>query len=238
MKPATHSTAPPYRAIPPSARLLVLLALMLMLMLCTLLSSCAILGNNTPPPLRIYNLGALSVSPALAAPLHRSPPVNTPVNAPVLLVDAPHAAPGFESKRMVYTRRAQTQEVFANSAWAEPPARMLAPLLVAHLQQSGQFRAVLLAPSAAKASLRLDTTVLQLQQDFLQVPSRVQLRLQVTLLDNNTREVRAWRVVDVVRAAPSEDAAGGAQAANAAVQDALQQVTDFLRAELAVCCTR
>ncbi|NVO04752.1 MAG: membrane integrity-associated transporter subunit PqiC, partial [Rhodoferax sp.] len=93
----------------------------------------------------------------------------------VLLVEVPHAAPGYDSARMVYVRQALTQEAYAHSVWVDTPARMLAPLLVAHLQKSAPFRAVLLAPSAARADHRLDTSILRLQQDFLQVPSRVRL---------------------------------------------------------------
>jgi len=199
-------------------------------MFCAMMSSCAVLGNKTAPPLHTYNLQLPAASKGMLVP-----PRN---NAPVLLVDVPHAAAGYDSNRMIYTRQAQTQEVFANSAWADTPARMLAPLLVERLQQSGQFRAVLLSPTAAKASLRLDTTILQLQQDFLQVPSRVHFRIQATLLDNNTREVLAWRAVDITRDATSADAAGGVNAANAAVRDALQQIADFLEGEMAACCAR
>jgi cholesterol transport system auxiliary component len=107
---------------------------------------------------------------------------------------------------------------------------MLAPLLVTRLQLSGPFRAVLLAPSAAKAGLRLDTSILRLQQDFLQVPSVLRFKLQVTLMDNNTREVLAWRTVDVTQTASSEDAAGGAAAAQVAVREGLNQVADILQA--------
>jgi cholesterol transport system auxiliary component len=110
---------------------------------------------------------------------------------------------------------------------------MLAPLLVKQLQHSGQFRAVLLAPSAAKAGLRLNTTILQLQQDFLQQPSVVRFGLQLTLMDNTTREVLASRTLDVVQQASSEDAAGGALATQAAVQQGLQQVAAFVQAALA-----
>jgi cholesterol transport system auxiliary component len=213
---------PPYRAA--AAFALRVLALVL----CAVVSSCAVLGSKTPPPLTRYSLEASTASVNAAT---------SAKTAPVLLVEVPHAAAGYESNRMVYTRQPQTQEVFANSSWADTPARMLAPLLVERLQQSGQFRAVLLSPSAAKASLRLDTTIVQLQQDFLQVPSRVHLRLQVTLLDNDTREVRAWRAINITRDATSEDAAGGAKAANAAVQDALQQLSNYLGGEIATCCT-
>jgi cholesterol transport system auxiliary component len=134
---------------------------------------------------------------------------------------------------MVYVRQPLTQEAFAHSVWVDTPARMLAPLLVKQLQHSGQFRAVLLAPSAAKAGLRLNTTILQLQQDFLQQPSVVRFGLQLTLMDNTTREVLASRTLEVVQGASSEDAAGGALATQAAVQQGLQQVAAFVQTALA-----
>ena len=199
------------------------------LSLCLLQTSCALLSNQATPALRTYTLDGEASVPA-STPV----PSATPLRArPVLLVEVPHAAPGFDSARMVYVRQPLTQEVFAHSVWIDTPARMLAPLLVARLQQSGQFGAVLLAPSAAKAGLRLDSSVLRLQQDFLHSPSSVRLTWQVSLMDNSTREVLAWRTVDVVRTAASEDAAGGAQAAQAATQEGLRQVADFLQAALA-----
>jgi cholesterol transport system auxiliary component len=195
------------------------------LTLCTLLSSCALLRNTPAQPLRTYTLDSVTTKPQASAAAAQG--------GPVLLVEMPQAGPGYDSARMVYARQPMTQEVFANSAWTDTPARMLAPLLVARLQQSGQFRAVLPATSVARAGLRLDTTILRLEQDFLQVPSTVRFSLQVTVMDNNTREVLAWRTVDVVRSAASEDAAGGAQAAQMAVQEGLNQVASFLQAAVA-----
>jgi cholesterol transport system auxiliary component len=192
--------------------------------LCALLSSCGMLSTKATSPLSTYTLGGETT-----AMVHRAPQV---MGGRVLLVEVPHAAPGYDSVHMVYVRHPLTQEAFANSVWIDTPARMLAPLLVAHLQQSGQYSAVVLAPSTAKASLRLDTTILQLSQDFLQVPSAIRLRLHVTLMDNTTREVLAWRTLNVVQNANSEDAYGGAQAAQTAVQTGLRQVEDFLQAAL------
>lgn len=186
----------------------------------TVLTACGVLGNKPAPPLLTYTLSDTAMAPN-AAPV--------PLVARVLMVDMPRAVAGFESKRMVYVRHPLMQEAFANSAWSDTPARMLAPLLAARLQTGGQFRAVLLAPSAAKADWRLETTVLRLEQDFLHSPSSVRFTVQLSVMDNSTREVIAWRTLDVVRTAPSEDAAGGAMAANAAVQDSLLQLQAFLQ---------
>ena len=147
----------------------------------------------------------------------------------VLLVQQPSAAAGYDSKHMVYLRQPLSPEWFTQSSWVDTPARMLAPLLVQSLQDSGVFKAVVLAPNAARADLRLDTEIVRLQQSFLQVPSSVRFTLQVILSDNLTHEVLAWRVLDVAQPATSEDAAGGSAAASAAVNLALQQLAWFVR---------
>jgi cholesterol transport system auxiliary component len=193
--------------------------------LCALLASCGVLGTKPVSPLRTYTLDSEAATQTASAP--------QVMDGRVLLVEVPRAAPGYDSVHMVYVRQPLTQEAFSNSVWTDTPARMLAPLLVAHLQQSGLFSAVVPTPSTAKANLRLDTTILQLRQDFLQAPSVVRLRLHVTLMDNTTREVLAWRTLDVEQSATSEDAAGGARAAQVAVQAGLHQVAAFLRTALA-----
>jgi cholesterol transport system auxiliary component len=193
-----------------------------MLGLCAVLASCEVLGTKAASSLSTYTLEGEAMAPSIGALKMQS--------GRVLLVEAPHAAPGYDIAHMVYVRQPLTHEVFANSVWSDTPARMLAPMLVAHLQQSLQFSAVVLAPSTAKASLRLDTTIRRQQQDFQQIPSVVRLSLDVTLMDNTTREVLAWRTLNIAQSASSEDAAGGAQAV---VHESLHQVAAFLQYALA-----
>ena len=191
---------------------------------CLLLASCSVLGSKPHAPLHIYTLNlADSAAPAQAS---------QPKQRPVILVEIPTAAAAYDSTHMVYVRQPQTQEAYANSAWADTPARLLAPLLATQLQQSGVFAAVLLAPSAGKPDLRLDTTILRLEQDFLQTPSVVRLDMQFTLMDSSSHTVLAWRRAHIEQTAMSDDARGGAQASNAAVQAALREGADFLRGEV------
>ena len=193
---------------------------------CLLLASCSVLGSKPHAPLHIYTLNlADSAAPAPAQ-------ASQPKQRPVILVEIPTAAAAYDSTHMVYVRQPQTQEAYANSAWADTPARLLAPLLATQLQQSGVFAAVLLAPSAGKPDLRLDTTILRLEQDFLQTPSVVRLDMQFTLMDSSSHTVLAWRRAHIEQTAMSDDARGGAQASNAAVQAALREGADFLRGEV------
>ncbi|MCX8520194.1 MAG: ABC-type transport auxiliary lipoprotein family protein [Rhodoferax sp.] len=195
---------------------------------CLLLASCSVLGSKPHAPLHSYTL---DLAPNVVTPVVTPAPAQ-PMQGPVLLVEMPTAAAAYDSTRMVYVRQPQTQEAYVNSAWADTPARLLAPLLLTRLQQSGVFAAVLLAPSAAKPDLRLDTTILRLQQDFLQVPSVVRLDMQFTVMDSGSHAVLAWRTVHIVQAAVSDDARGGALASNIAVQAALREGVEFLASEV------
>lgn len=148
-------------------------------------------------------------------------------SAPVLLVAMPRAAPGHDSVHMVYLQQPQALASFAFNEWVDTPARMLAPLLVRALQDSGAFRAVLLAPSAASGDLRLETELIRLQQDFSARPSQLRLTLRAVLLDSATRRVIAWREFDEVEPAASDDPAGGAAAAHVATQRLLAALAAF-----------
>jgi cholesterol transport system auxiliary component len=184
-----------------------------------LLAGCS--GTLLPKPAAAparHTLDTGAPVPGAAAP---------PAGAPVLVVALPRAAPGHDSRRMVYLRQAQQLEAFAFHEWVEPPAAMLAPLLVVALQHGGAFRAVLLAPSAVAGTWRLETEQVRLQQDFSTRPSQVRLSLRAVLLDASQRQVIAWREFDTRVAAASDDPAAGVVAAGQATQRLLAAVADF-----------
>lgn len=150
-----------------------------------------------------------------------------PVIAPSLVVGTPSAAAGFDGQRIMYTRQAHKLESFAHSEWIDPPARMLAPMIVAAIEASGAFRAVVRAPSPAAGDLRLDTEVLLLQHEFVTHPSRVRFALRVYLVEEATRRIVASRDFESVSIALSDDPYGGVVAANAAVAGVLGNLATF-----------
>jgi len=154
-------------------------------------------------------------------------PVAAPAAAPTLIINPPHAAAGFDSPRIIYVRETHKLEYFAHSEWIDPPTRMLAPLLVAAVENTGVFRAVVLTPSSAAGDLRLDTEIIRLQHEFGTQPSRVRFTLRAYLVDDKTRRVLAWREFDAAVPAASEDPYGGVVAANRAVQTVLENLAAF-----------
>jgi len=178
----------------------------------------SLLPRPAPPP-------ALFALDDSARPAPAGPPAVA--SAPTLVVNPPRAAAGFESAHIVYLRRPHEIEFFAYSQWVDAPAQMLAPLIVGAIERTGAFRAVLRAPTAAAAELRLDTELIRLQQDFTSSPSHVQLTLRAVLIETGTRRVVAVREFDASVPAPSDDTQGGVAAANQAVQRVLAELAKF-----------
>ena len=145
----------------------------------------------------------------------------------VLEVGTPRAAPGFDTPGIAYVQKPYALDYFAMHRWVEPPAQMLAPLLVRALEGTGAFRAVVRGTSGVRADVRLDTELVRLQQSFLSKPSRVELVLRVQLVDVGARRVIATRTIEVTRDAPTDDPEGGVVAANAALAGVLAEVAAF-----------
>lgn len=191
----------------------------------TLLAGC---GNLLPKPAALpitYTLEA-DTEPGVL-PSATSATTTTTTSAPTLAVSALQAAAGYDSPRIVYLRQPQQLEAYAQSVWVDTPARMLAPLLVTALQRSGAFAAVVSAPSAAASTLRLDTELLRLRQDFEGGTSTVTLSLRATLVDGATRQVLGSRDFSATVPATTSDSAGGVRAAHAATRQVLTSLADW-----------
>ena len=114
-----------------------------------------------------------------------------PTASLTLVVNPVRAASGFDSQRIIYMREPYKLECFARSEWMDTPARMLGPLLVASVAQTGAFKAVVLTPGLASGGLRMDTEIIRLQQEFHTSPSSVRFTLRAYLVDEKTRRVAA-----------------------------------------------
>lgn len=156
------------------------------------------------------------------------PPLPRGAAQGVLLVGVPQAAAGFEQPRMAYLQRPSEVNYYAAHFWVDAPSRMLTPLLIRALEQSGYWRVVVPMPSALRADHQLDVSGLVVQQEFLQKPSQSRVRLRVQLTDLKTQRVMGARSFDRLEPAPSEDAYGGVLAANRAMSAVLTAVNDWI----------
>jgi len=198
--------------------------------------SASLLPKPDPTPARFTLDGGAAAETPIAVPARPA------AAAPVLFMAPMRAAPGYDSTRMLYQRRPLELEAFAFHAWLVPPAQMLGPLLQRALLESGAFRVVLTAETAAGLAgatgtagpmhWRLHTELLRLQQDFSQRPSRIRLTVRAQLVDGRAREALAWREFDITVDAAGEDPVSGAAAAQAASQQLFDAVIAFCGEQL------
>lgn len=189
------------------------------------LYACSALQPTATPRSVFYSLD--NARRAASVPASSAAPGPVTAAAPTLIIHPARAAAGFDSQRIIYVREPHKLEYFAHSEWVDPPALMLGPLLVAAVESSGAFRAVVLTPGAATGELRLNTEIIRLQHEFQTQPSRVRFTLRAYLVDDKTRRVLAWREFDEYAAAASEDPYGGVVAANRVVQSVLGKLSAF-----------
>lgn len=150
------------------------------------------------------------------------------MSGPVLLVSPPQSEPGFETQRMVYLKRPYELEYFSFNQWADTPVRMFAPLLVHALNQSGAWRAVIPLPSEIPGDYRIVIYGFRLQQEFLQQPSRVRIKVRLQLVDLKESKIIGTRAFETLENALSDNAYGGVLAANRAVASMLDQIVLWL----------
>lgn len=181
-----------------------------------LLAGCA---GITPPPVASETIYVLEA-------LRATKPAHIKRNL-VLAISEPQTRPGFDTPQMAYVQQPHELNYFVTSRWADTPARMLGPLLVQAMEQTGSFRAVVQTPSVVPADVRLDTELIRLQHDFVTRPSRVQLTLRAQLIDVRGQRVLAVKQFDESENAAKDNAYGGVTAANRVLQRMLDQLADF-----------
>jgi cholesterol transport system auxiliary component len=144
-----------------------------------------------------------------------------------LVVSVPRARPGFDSPRMAYVQRSYTLEFFAHSRWVDAPPRLLGPLIVSCLGQTGGFQAVALGPTGVAADWRLDADIEYLQQEFTESSSRVRVGLRIQVVDLGRGAILGQRYFERVAPAPSDDPYGGVVATNQALGAVLAEVAQW-----------
>lgn len=148
--------------------------------------------------------------------------------AGTLVVNLPVAQPGFDTSRMAYRQRPYEVSYYATHQWAEPPARMLAPLLVQALEQTGSWRAIVPMPTSVRGDHRVEIDQVELVQTFLQKPSQVRVALRIQIIKLPEYLVLGTRVFEGAEEAPNDDAYGGAVAANRAADKLVKEVAGWL----------
>ncbi len=189
--------------------------------LAALAAACTLMPAPKPAP---RNTFLLWPEPGISG----ASPAQPGTAAETLVVTLPREEPGFDTARMAYLRSPNAVSYYADSQWADTPARMLLPAMAQALERTGRFRAVVRTPTAVAAEYRLDTEDLVLGQEFFSRPSRARLALRAVLVDAREERVVAARRFEAVEAAPTDDAAGGAAAAGRAAAKLVESVAAWV----------
>lgn len=145
-----------------------------------------------------------------------------------ILISQPEAATGYQTEQMLYSRKPYEILPFAHNAWIGPPASMLFPLIMQTLQQSGYFYAVATTPYADKADFRLDTQLIELQQNFICIPSQIEMVVKVVLTKIDTNTILGSRILRQRINCPEDTPYGGVIAANQAAAQFTALLSTFV----------
>lgn len=148
-------------------------------------------------------------------------------NGPTLAIGAMRSAAGFGASDMLYQEHSYQLQAFARHRWADAPARMLEPVLVASAEQSGLFAGVVAPGSHASADLRLNAEVVRLQQVFDDQGSRIELTVRANITGVFGGRLLRSQVFDIREPATEATPYGGVAAANRATVRLAEALQSF-----------
>ena len=184
-----------------------------------LLSACSLPGPR--PAATWYVLEDQSSPTAIASS-------NKPIWPGTLLVRESDAPSFYQSSALAYSRTPGTRGHYQYARHTEMPGPRLATLIRQRLEQSGLFPAVAPLGSGVEGRYQINTRLLDFYHDAAQAPGTVKLHLEVELIRRADAHLLARTRIETSAPAPSHDAAGAARGANAAVTQALDQLTTWL----------
>ncbi|MBA3537411.1 MAG: hypothetical protein H0T84_12520 [Tatlockia sp.] len=145
-----------------------------------------------------------------------------------ILITMPEAMAGYQDPDMLFVRKPFELTSFAKNAWVDQPASMLLPLIAQSLQSSGYFYAVTSSANSDHTDYRLDTQLIELEQNFLKRPSQIDFAAKVVLTHVSDNRVIASRLIKEHINCPVDTPYGGVIAANRATKLFTAQVSDFV----------
>ena len=185
-----------------------------------LISACGLPGNPKSTQKEVFILQAEQIS---------SRPGNLASRPCLSLrIRQPESAPGLDTARMAYRTDSNRIDYFAYNEWVASPARMMAALMEARLDESGMFGSIVSGSSDIRTDLRLDSHVLSLYQDFTGETSAALLSVKVNLIDVSGRTLMNSETFSYRVPATERNAESGAVATNQAAGRFLDDLTNFI----------
>lgn len=151
-----------------------------------------------------------------------------PVWTDTLLLRETDAPTFYQSGALAYSRAAGTRGYYQYARQSEWPAPRITQLLRQRLERAALFPAVAPLGVGVSGGYQLNTRLLDFYHDAAQAPGEVILVLEAELIRRADARLIARTRVETRAPASSHDAAGAARAANHALTQALDRITDWL----------
>lgn len=182
------------------------------------ISGCSFLSPQKTP--NISNYAFSNTFRHYHAPVHKK-------NKITVIINTPTAAAGFDTRKMIYTKKPYELSEFALNQWSAPPAEMLQPLLVQKLRDTGRFHAIMSHAYGTNREFILKTHLIELKQNFATNPSKIQITVQAEIINSNDNKVISTHTFNITQKTHQNTPYGGVVAANQAVDLILNQITEF-----------
>jgi len=188
----------------------------LMAMSAAALTSCSIFSPVTTNPSTEYSFTQI---PASHHSRYRS--------SRIVMVMTPDAEPYYKSTQIAYEMQPHQVSYFTQNTWAEPPARMLQPLLVKTLQNTNRYRAIVAPPVTGNYDYMLTTQILNLRVKYDTHPATFEVTLRAQIFNANSNKAIATKEITVDEPICNGPFYTRIVAANYAVSRALAQIANF-----------
>ena len=149
-----------------------------------------------------------------------------------ILISQPDAMAGYQTEQMYYIQKPFELSTFVHNAWISSPANMLYPLIMQSLEKTGYFNVVASGPYVDKADYRIDTQLIELQQNFLTKPSTLDFSAKVLLTHISDGRVIASHTFNQHISCHADTPYGGVVAANEATQAFTKSLSRFVVTEV------
>ena len=145
-----------------------------------------------------------------------------------ILISQPEAMAGYQTEQMYYIQKPFELSTYVHNAWMSSPANMLYPLIMQSIERTGYFSAVASGPYVDKADYRLDSQLIELQQNFLVKPSVLDFSVKILLTHVADNRVVASHTFSQHISCPTDTPYGGVIAANKATHAFTKALSRFV----------
>jgi len=134
----------------------------------------------------------------------------------------------YDTPRMAYTRSADEIEYFATHRWADPPPEMLVPILIAGLERTNRFLALVGPSSRAAGDLVLETELLAFRQEFIESKPRFRATIRASIMDTIAGAILGSpRTFDVLEPMDDANPTAGVRAAGRVAERIADEIARY-----------